>query len=723
MVKHILIMAGEGKNVAELQCGDHVYVAWGIPLDSKKQLKIEDLREWKNAYIIDPWEGIVKPTTNVSTQDKMQTDGGSQDIMRVSQMGSRVYVRQYEKWLKTRSQAGRDSCLAHEPALIARCYNFPLFMLTGKNEKDPITSGRLVSEMEKAGFRKVGKLKPLKDIPAKDLKFGDILLIGGQGGTKSGHTGIVWKYGKRNDVVRHFLGVTKWNKKGEVIYRSDKPTHAPKPLDHGIHIHTLDAFGQLGARSSKKEEAVPYADRQTSVWRSEWVKDWKLTKQQLTIQDKVMEVEVTKKGGGKLKITRFEPGKITLAGIDLKELNLKVEPIEVSLADYTAGKGKLSPINLAGKWTDTPATYHLKKDEIHLVLNLPDNIKMELWFNAKTTSKPTSSKMVLQHVHIPKDRQQIPDDDFWPSRKACFRARPDFGTLGSKGFSIFGEGSPLRPYRKDYLMRIQCNGQTVYTYWKCDPNGVGIPFNDAFLTQLTPGLHEAKVLVVTEEGKRFELPFPIEVGKIGGLDTAKSDHNRLMKRLKKDLLPHIKGGPLDEGRKEYMLELLVNDADRMLDTNTITPETALKELSLAMILQEKIPEKPARRGGVPRGTKPKFTKSMAVKQVKLFGRVIEVCEKVGDEKACNVAVNNLINCDKKSVGDPEARKDLPRLYRKVAGIVIQAKGDIAEARKYLQRGLTISQELGKLTPAEAKKEKAKWPKPFVDTQMKMIETP
>ena len=743
MVRHILTMAGEGAHVAELQCGDHIYVAWGVPQDNKMQLSIEDLRGWKNAYIIDPWQGVVKPTTKVSAQDKMLTDGGNQNIMRLSQAGSKVYMYQHEKWqkewLKNRSQIGRDTCLDHEPATIARCYNFPLLMLTGRNEHKPINPERLVNEMKKAGFERVIKPKPLNDISAKELKFGDILLIGGQSGDTGGHTGIVWKFGKRKDVIRHFLGVTKWNNRGDIIYRSDKPKNLPEPLDHGIHIHTLDMFRKLGTRSSKKKEAVPYGQRPTSVWRSKWVKNWTLTKQRLTIKGKEMSTGSLKKAGGKLKITRFEPSRIALTGIDLKKLDLKAEPIEVDLDNYTVGKGKLSATTLAGKWTNQPATYHLKEDEIHAVLDLPEEIKMELWFNTRGHHRQALQRTALRHIHIPTERQQAPGH-FAPAHAACIRATPDFLVTDPNARISLNLGSPasvdsssFHTYPKDYLMQVRYKDQTAYTYWKCDANGVGIPFNDVFLNQLTPGIHEAEVLIVTEDGKRFKMPFPIEVGEIHGQKNAKTSHDRNLKMIDKGIRPYMKGKPIDETQKGRLLGLLVTDSERMLENGTITPEQSLKQLCLAMIFQEKLKEKPARRGGAAMPSsrkrssqskpksKPPAMKSMAVKRAKLLAGVIEVCEKIGTEEACNVASNNLIGCDKNSGNDPEARKDLPRLYRRVAGMVIQTKGDIATARKYLQRSLEISQEIGKLTPEQAKKEKVRWPKPFVNAKMEMVD--
>ena len=61
MAYHILMMAGRsGEELGELACGDHVYVAWGIPRGFTGEVTIAAINSWKDAWIIDPW---LKPST------------------------------------------------------------------------------------------------------------------------------------------------------------------------------------------------------------------------------------------------------------------------------------------------------------------------------------------------------------------------------------------------------------------------------------------------------------------------------------------------------------------------------------------------------------------------------------------------------------------------------------------------------------------------------------
>lgn len=102
MAYHILMMAlKSGENIRELSCGDHIYVVWGVPADFSGQVSIADLNRWKNAFIIDPWQGLCKATTEVGRTDWALTKGGFKDIYQSSGWSYETYWRRYQKWLQT----------------------------------------------------------------------------------------------------------------------------------------------------------------------------------------------------------------------------------------------------------------------------------------------------------------------------------------------------------------------------------------------------------------------------------------------------------------------------------------------------------------------------------------------------------------------------------------------------------------------------------------------
>jgi hypothetical protein len=98
---HILMMATESDDeIGELACGDHIYVVWGIPEDFTGKITIDALNSWNDAYIIDPWLGVCKPTTEVGRLDLTLTKAGFYDINRVATWSFSNYKRKYDMWLK-----------------------------------------------------------------------------------------------------------------------------------------------------------------------------------------------------------------------------------------------------------------------------------------------------------------------------------------------------------------------------------------------------------------------------------------------------------------------------------------------------------------------------------------------------------------------------------------------------------------------------------------------
>lgn len=98
---HILMMATEsGDEIGEFACGDHIYVIWGIPKDFSGEITIDAMNSWKDAYIIDPWLGVCKPTSEVGRLDLTLTKAGFYDINRVATWSYSNYKRKYDIWLK-----------------------------------------------------------------------------------------------------------------------------------------------------------------------------------------------------------------------------------------------------------------------------------------------------------------------------------------------------------------------------------------------------------------------------------------------------------------------------------------------------------------------------------------------------------------------------------------------------------------------------------------------
>ena len=101
-VYHILMMATEsGDEIGEFACGDHIYVVWGIPKDFSGEITIDVMNNWKDAYIIDPWLGVCKPTSEVGRLDLGLTKAGFYDINRVATWSFSNYKRKYDMWLKS----------------------------------------------------------------------------------------------------------------------------------------------------------------------------------------------------------------------------------------------------------------------------------------------------------------------------------------------------------------------------------------------------------------------------------------------------------------------------------------------------------------------------------------------------------------------------------------------------------------------------------------------
>ena len=98
---HILMMATEsGDEIGEFACGDHIYVIWGIPKDFSGEITIDVMNKWGNAYIIDPWLGVCKPTSEVGRLDLTLTKAGFYDINRVATWSFSSYKRKYDMWLR-----------------------------------------------------------------------------------------------------------------------------------------------------------------------------------------------------------------------------------------------------------------------------------------------------------------------------------------------------------------------------------------------------------------------------------------------------------------------------------------------------------------------------------------------------------------------------------------------------------------------------------------------
>ena len=107
MAYHILMMAGgSGEELGELACGDHVYVAWGIPRGFTGEVTIAAINSWKDAWIIDPWLGVCKPAAEVGRLDLEMTKAGFQDISRVATWSYANYLRKYQAWLRDCADLG-----------------------------------------------------------------------------------------------------------------------------------------------------------------------------------------------------------------------------------------------------------------------------------------------------------------------------------------------------------------------------------------------------------------------------------------------------------------------------------------------------------------------------------------------------------------------------------------------------------------------------------------
>jgi hypothetical protein len=99
---HILMMALEsGEEIGEFACGDHVYVIWGIPKGFTGEITIDVLNSWGDAYIIDPWLDVCKPTSDIGRLDLTLTKAGFYDINRVATWSYSSYQRKYDKWLNS----------------------------------------------------------------------------------------------------------------------------------------------------------------------------------------------------------------------------------------------------------------------------------------------------------------------------------------------------------------------------------------------------------------------------------------------------------------------------------------------------------------------------------------------------------------------------------------------------------------------------------------------
>lgn len=107
MAYHILMLAGgSGEELGELACGDHVYVAWGIPRGFAGEVTIAAINSWKDAWIIDPWLGVCKPAAEMGRLDLEMTKAGFQDINRVATWSHANYLRKYQAWLRDCADLG-----------------------------------------------------------------------------------------------------------------------------------------------------------------------------------------------------------------------------------------------------------------------------------------------------------------------------------------------------------------------------------------------------------------------------------------------------------------------------------------------------------------------------------------------------------------------------------------------------------------------------------------
>lgn len=100
---HILMMATDGSGVGEMVCGDHIYAIYGMP-DVKGDLSTSELRTWKDAWIVDPWQGITKSTAELTNypSDFHLTKLGLISMEKLGIPGRSTYVRKYENWKNER---------------------------------------------------------------------------------------------------------------------------------------------------------------------------------------------------------------------------------------------------------------------------------------------------------------------------------------------------------------------------------------------------------------------------------------------------------------------------------------------------------------------------------------------------------------------------------------------------------------------------------------------
>ena len=99
---HILMMALEsGDEIGEFACGDHIYFILGVPKGFTGEITIETLNNWQDAYVIDPWLGVCKPTSEIGRLDLTLTQAGLYSIDRVATWSYATYKRKYDIWLKS----------------------------------------------------------------------------------------------------------------------------------------------------------------------------------------------------------------------------------------------------------------------------------------------------------------------------------------------------------------------------------------------------------------------------------------------------------------------------------------------------------------------------------------------------------------------------------------------------------------------------------------------
>jgi hypothetical protein len=381
-----------------------------------------------------------------------------------------------------------------------------------------------------------------------------------------------------------------------------------------------------------------------------------------------------------------------------------------------------------------PITYTLKNDEVFAQTQPRESMQLRLWFNGK----PALEEYLLRYCHVPADRKMTPGDTF-PAHFACVSVRPELLACDPKAAAAGGPldsllGTPgIRPYPKDYLARIRYGGQTVYTYYQVDRDGMGRFIGEAYLAKLAEGVHDAEVLVVTEDGRRLTFALPIEIGAIGGLKDSDSIHKRNLKIVFDDVSKAKQsGGKIDAGRKSGLVSLLISDADNLLKNGTFSAAQAVKQLQLAMDLHDKVPEKPSRSnpnakspfGNRPSHPKPKPKEpSPAIKRIDLLDGVFQVCRQTGAPEAYAFAEKQLAACASISVNDPEAVRKLPRLYKQLAAFAVTTQGDIEVARRHLAKALEIELKANQISSGNAESEKQKWPKHFVDANMKAVQQP